>query len=189
MPVRHRRDKSRRAVTALTFEQESELLNGPTVCPPIGCSRAGHRDVALLAIGGPGVDEADIYVTSAGRPRLQRRPRCSEWATETERAAAWFTHRDELLADELPGNRPWGYWRYEIGVRPVWPPGEAAILAERGLLDAAEEGAILAAADRERRVRGQQPRGRASAIENAADIIRARRGIGRPEVPAAGADG
>lgn len=37
----------------------------------------------------------------------------SAFADERERRRAWERHRDELLALEPPGGRPWAWWFYE----------------------------------------------------------------------------
>lgn len=40
----------------------------------------------------------------------------SFFADAAARREAWFEHRDELLAQGPPGNRPWAWWRYESGL-------------------------------------------------------------------------
>ncbi len=40
----------------------------------------------------------------------------SVFADDGARRAAWFAHRDELLAQGPAGSRPWGFWQYESGL-------------------------------------------------------------------------
>ena len=61
------------------------------------------------------------------------------FASEEERRAAWFNHRDELLQHCSGGQRPAGWWDYES---PIPYPRDrayaAATLYENGLLNESE---------------------------------------------------
>jgi hypothetical protein len=54
---------------------------------------------------------------------------------ESERAA-WFEHRDEILAEmgNLPGRRPAGYFKYELKANPNNSDAELSILLDNGLI-------------------------------------------------------
>ncbi|MDX6640630.1 MAG: hypothetical protein QOF12_1641 [Solirubrobacteraceae bacterium] len=50
--------------------------------------------------------------------------RVSAFASESERRRAWERHREELVALEPPGSRPWAWWHYDHDV-PAGLPGRA----------------------------------------------------------------
>ncbi len=88
--------------------------------------------------------------------------------------SAWWAARDELLAIEPSGSRPWGCYAVELGEHPSGRVGETGWLAERGLLSSDEEAELLAWEPLSRPPNGVSP------YAAAATIIRARRGIPEP---------
>jgi hypothetical protein len=66
-------------------------------------------------------------------------PTGDEFANDAAREAAWFLHRDELLADVNPTTRPWAYWQFEQGGKHPKHGEEAARLAELDLLTPTEK--------------------------------------------------
>jgi hypothetical protein len=55
--------------------------------------------------------------------------------TPAEARAAWFAHRDHLMADAGEGKRPVGWWAFEAGEpQPRSRGAEAARLAQLGEL-------------------------------------------------------
>jgi hypothetical protein len=116
-----------------------ELVLGPRTCRGPACTRPGHVDAVPLPVGSPGPDERDVVVAGS----TVRVRRCSAFATDADREAAWLAHRDELEADLNDGSRPWAWWRYESG-RPDPEHPSMTWLAEHGHLTPAEEGNILA---------------------------------------------
>jgi len=65
-------------------------------------------------------------------------PTGGEFASEAEQKAAWYAHREALLADVTPTTRPWAFWQYEQGGKHPRHGTEAAVLAAGGLLTPAE---------------------------------------------------
>ena len=140
MPKRKRTGRR----TDLTLLQSWELVVGPRTCGDARCSRLGHVDAALLAVGPSWADAVDVRSSSG--EIVRRLPLCSEFASEEDRAAAWYANQVDLLAEE-EGTRPWAWWRYESGLGG-FPrgEGESLWLASRGFLSEAEEARLLAAA-------------------------------------------
>jgi hypothetical protein len=66
-------------------------------------------------------------------------PTGNEFASDAFRKAAWWEHREALLADVNPTTRPWGFWQYEQGGKHPAHGQQAARLAELGLLTDAEQ--------------------------------------------------
>jgi hypothetical protein len=61
----------------------------------------------------------------------------SEFESDADREAAWDHYRDEFMEPRgsRPGDRPWAYWRYEVGREKPQTRLEAVlVLAERGEL-------------------------------------------------------
>lgn len=80
------------------------------------------------------------------------------FASEEERRAAWFYHRDALLRHCHGGGRPAGWWDYECPIRrPRNHDYQEAALYEAGLL-AESEVAELVAWWREQFERAQDPK-------------------------------
>ncbi len=94
-------------------------------------------------------DEMDLQIGPGG-------PRRSVEQLERRRGL-WFAHRDELMADEGPGQRPWAWWQWESGIggppptptdrngyarEPDGEPQTAAWLRKHGFLTAFEERAL-----------------------------------------------
>ncbi len=148
MPRRPRPDRRR----DLTDDQREELLWGPEPCRAARCGPA-HRGADVLPRIGAAPDDdpeqpwALFSVAAGGTPaehRPVRRPCCSCFASVEARRAAWWAHREELMALLEPGHagrRPWAYWAIERHERPADPLRR---LAELGLLSAEEQGYILA---------------------------------------------
>lgn len=63
------------------------------------------------------------------------------------RRAAWYENKEELMEDNGPGQRPWGYWEYEFGQHFDGYDDGVKALRRRGLLTAAEEAQLKAIAD------------------------------------------
>ena len=66
-------------------------------------------------------------------------PTGGEFATEVEREAAWWEHREELMADVNPTTRPWAFWQYEQGGKHPARGKEAATLEKLGMLTPEEK--------------------------------------------------
>ena len=81
-------------------------------------------------------------LTSAETLELILGPTGGGFANDTEREAAWWAHREALLADANPTTRPWGFWEYEQGGRHPRHGKQAATLAELGMLTPVEESLI-----------------------------------------------
>ena len=64
------------------------------------------------------------------------------FASLAEMRAAWFKHRERLLAVYLPGFRPAAFFRFELGAFAPWWPDQITVLMHYGLIDAAEAFAI-----------------------------------------------
>jgi hypothetical protein len=104
--------------------------NQPAVIVPLTWEQeASFSTMGNMLVSGP--DETDIEVLV--------RVFCSlEAAT-----AAWFTHRDMLMAeDPVAGRRPIGYWRFEQHREPPPSVEQAAILRELGELTGDEEATL-----------------------------------------------
>jgi len=82
----------------------------------------------------------------------------SDFESPFSRRAAWYENREELMADNPPGTRPWGWWQYEAGHHPadVGIDGQAKELRLLGLLSAEEESLLEAMHD----LSGEKPRRR-----------------------------
>ena len=103
-----------------------------------------------------------VHGLLAGAPHML--DGCADFGSEEERKAAWVNNRAVIMAQKgrgwnpnidpfrdftsegyLPGNRPWAYLRYELGleVEPKWPDKfnveEYEMLKSRGLLEDGEE--------------------------------------------------
>jgi hypothetical protein len=59
-----------------------------------------------------------------------------------DQEAAWYEHKADLMEDNPPGMRPWGWWAFEAGGNH--PEDQAAELRRLRLLSAEEEGLLLA---------------------------------------------
>lgn len=80
--------------------------------------------------------------------------RQSSFVDDEARAEMWFGHREELLAEGPAGQRPWGWWRYESGLKPgERPQDEVAWLRKQGLLTPFEEAEL----ENRRRLREEAP--------------------------------
>jgi hypothetical protein len=76
-----------------------------------------------------------------GEPLIPRGP-TEAFSSAADIERAWRAHRAALMAAfDLPGQRPWAFWRVEIGLDPAperwWE--QAAELERLGLLSPAEE--------------------------------------------------
>jgi hypothetical protein len=69
----------------------------------------------------------------------------SDFESPFLRRAAWYEHREDLMADPTPGMRPWGWWAYEGGGQR--PEDEAAELRRMGKLEPWEEAQLEAMND------------------------------------------
>lgn len=94
-------------------------------------------------------DEMDLQIGPGARGRT---------AEGLERLRElWLAHRDELMADEDPGQRPWAWWKWDSGIagppptptdrngyarEPNGEPQDAAWLRKHGFLTAFEERAL-----------------------------------------------
>jgi hypothetical protein len=72
----------------------------------------------------------------------QRLRSCFE--TPILRRAAWFKHREELMASRSAGSRPGGFWWYEARERPREGESQADCLKRLGLLEPWEEAQLAA---------------------------------------------
>ena len=70
----------------------------------------------------------------------------SDFESPFLRRAAWYEHREDLMADPTPGMRPWGFWEFEVGHHPadVGIDGQAKELRRLGLLSDEEKGLLSA---------------------------------------------
>ena len=76
----------------------------------------------------------------------------SAFDSEAEREAAWRHHGDAVMenAARQPGDRPFGYWLYDVGVEePPTRLERVLLLHERGLLTDEELRRIRAEAERD----------------------------------------
>jgi len=91
-----------------------------------------------LVFGPPSFTDSEAF-----SPELPERLR-SCFESPFLRRAAWFRHRDELMADRGAGSRPGGFWWYEAPTRPREGESEAACLGRLGLLEDWEKAQITA---------------------------------------------
>jgi hypothetical protein len=78
----------------------------------------------------------------------------SVFASEDDREAAWWHHREDLMemgARGEPGNRKWGYWKYDLDVDQPTRLERVLLLEERGLLTAEERDRIASDAEHARK--------------------------------------
>lgn len=64
--------------------------------------------------------------------------------SEKKACLAWREHRDELMRHCHPGQRPHGFFKFELGIeKPMHPwHWQLSVLLDRGLVDAAEASAL-----------------------------------------------
>jgi hypothetical protein len=73
------------------------------------------------------------------------------FASESDRRAAWETHRESLMAESHAGRRPHAYWQYdqpEINAKRMGLETDVQLLWRFGLLTAAEIAELEAAGAR-----------------------------------------
>jgi hypothetical protein len=78
----------------------------------------------------------------------------SEFESDADREAAWHHYRDEFMEPRgsQPGDRPWAYWRYEVGrEKPRTRLEQVLALADRGELTDLERERIESQAAHARR--------------------------------------
>jgi len=82
------------------------------------------------------IGPAECPITPRGAPGAVR----WQGLTDEQLAVAWLVEREVLMSHpRLPGTRPWGFWRFELGEEmPSRADAQAVRLAELGLLTADE---------------------------------------------------
>ena len=105
-----------------------------------------RRRIAPRRIGGSLNDLQRAHLLIG--PRLARRfgrPGDVGFEDDDHARAMWQRHREELLANRDftvndPGMRPWGYWRFDVGLKVR--PGNECVAVYRDHADATERAAI-----------------------------------------------
>ncbi len=59
----------------------------------------------------------DQYDELAFGPHYDHLELVSDFADDEAREDAWFANREEILAEEPAGSRPWAWWQYESGLK------------------------------------------------------------------------
>ncbi len=101
-----------------------------------------RRQQAKAHRGALSIEQFDELVFG---PHYDRLELATEFVDDAGRRAAWFAHRDEVMADNPAGHRPWAWWEYESGLKDSLekprPRGDTAVawLRKHGFLTAWEE--------------------------------------------------
>ena len=77
----------------------------------------------------------------------------SEFASDQDREATWHRHREQLMErrGSRAGDRPWGYWVYEVGgLVDAGRLEQVLLLQDRGELSEEERRELSAAAEHAR---------------------------------------
>jgi hypothetical protein len=136
-------------VSAYAVAESFGWITRPAVAGTGSENQAKRRAHRLSALQELGISELtadqEMSLWLGVGPRHNLHP----FASDDERRAAWFKHRDRLIGTlpSTPGRRPMAFWQYDapdLGLR--WPgyEHEQEALYEAGLLQGAEREALEA---------------------------------------------